>query len=286
MPAKKKSGIRWGLFLAFAIVLAFISILIMKKTVLTNVARLIVGQATGFKVELDEFDVNPISGTATVKNMRLFNPPEFNSGVFLNLRELFANINIADFFKRKLIHLEQLRLNLDEITVVRSADGKTNLSALSSVENQREPARTEQERTSSEKISFLIDELHLTMRKVNYLDYSSGGPEPKRYSFDMKVNEKVLKNITNPAAIMGTIILQIAYNTAVGNLGIDFSGLEEQVQSELANTDALARHGLDYLMARKDVFEAQGRDIFSKFTESAPETSERSGIPNDALEKR
>lgn len=243
------------LTLGFILALVFISIFALKKAVLTNAARLIVGQATGFKVELDEFDVNPIGGTASVKNLRLFNPPEFNSGMFLNVREVFTNIKIADYFKRKLVHLQQLRLNLDEITVVRNAQGNTNLSALSSVENQREPAHTERERTSTEKISFLIDELHLTMHKVNYLDYSSGGPEPKQYSFDMKVNEKVLKNVTDPAAIIGTIILQIAYNTTIGNLGIDFSGLEEQVQSELANTDALARQGFGYLMAKKDVKE-------------------------------
>lgn len=255
MSAKMKSSIRWVFILGFVLLLAFVAIIALKKAVLTQTARLIVGQATGFKVELDEFDVNPIGGSAHIKNLRLFNPPEFNSGLFLSVREVFTNINIADFFKRKLLHLEQLRLNLDEITVVRSANGKTNLTALSSVENRTEPTRTERERASSENISFLIDELRLTMRKVNYLDYSSGGPEPKQYSFDMKVNEKVLKNVTDPAAVIGTIILQIAYNTNISNLGIEFSGLEEQVQSALANTDVLARQGFGYLMAKKDIKE-------------------------------
>lgn len=255
MPVNKKSGIRWVFILGFVLTLVFVSIVFLKKAVLTNSARLIIGQATGFKVELDEFDVNPLGGTVSVKNLRLFNPAEFNSGLFLSVREVFTNVNIEDYLRRKLIHLEQLRLNLDEITVVRNAEGQTNLSVLSSVEHQTESIRTERERTDAKKISFLIDELRLTMRKVNYLDYSTGEAEPKQYSFDMKVNEKVLKNVTDPAAVIGTIILQIAYNTSIGNLGIEFSGLEEQVQSSLANTDVLARQGFGYLMAKKDVKE-------------------------------
>ncbi|MBI4430389.1 MAG: hypothetical protein HY587_01585 [Candidatus Omnitrophica bacterium] len=229
----------------------------LRKAILTYAARLIVGQAADFKVELGHFDINPFFGIVSIKNLRLYNPPEFNSGIFLNLPEVEVDAKISDFLTRRLVHLEMVRLNLDEVTVIRNAEGKTNLSILTSVSSQKETVHTEKERARQEKITFLIDELHLTMRNVNYVDHSVQGAAPKTYSFDMKINDKVMKNITNPAAIVGTIVLQIAYHTTIGNLGINFDGLQRQVESALANSEILARQGFGYLMAKKDVLEAQ-----------------------------
>ena len=259
----------WASRLVIGFLIFFFIFVVVRRTILTNVARLIIGRTTHFKVELGHFDINPFLGALSVKDVKFYNPPEFGSGLFLDLKEVYIDLNIIDFFTRRMIHVQKLKLNLNEITVVRNAQGKVNLTTLTPVSSsQHEQPRTMKQKTPAreEKMPFLIDELYLTMRKVNYLDYSKNPTEPKKYGFDMKVNETVMKNVTNPAAIMGTIVLEIAYHTTIGNLGIDLKGLKRQVESSLANTETLTREGLDYIRAKKDAFESpEGK----KFLQSA-----------------
>lgn len=274
---------RFKVWAAAGVVLAVVAVpgfLWARKFMLAEAVELILGRTIGLTASARRIDVKPFAGFAHVHDLRVFNTEFFPAQTFLHVPDFVMEVSLPDVFIRGVMRFRKMRLHIEEITVVRTTGSVTNLNQIEFLAVPRPTIKRERQRPRSENRSFLIDELILTVGSIHYLDYSSGGTEPRRFRFDTGIRDKVFRNVTDPEAIIGMIALQISYHSTIGDLGIDVDALGKRVEGALANTTVLVRQGADYIMAKKDSlgeFSPEFLSDRSRF-ETEVQTAEESGL--------
>lgn len=152
--------VRW-LFrlLILAIVLAIAAVLL-KDTILKELAEVRFRHETGLEVDIGRLEVGLLSPTVTVEDLKLYNPPEFGGAPFVVLPELHFEYDRGAFATGAL-HLRLLRVNLAEISFVQNAAGRWNIQEIK--DRFMEPARA----AGRTPLRFAgIDTLNLTLGRV------------------------------------------------------------------------------------------------------------------------
>jgi len=199
---------------------------------------------TGLRLSLRGLDVGLLTTRLHVKELQVLNPAEFpQERVMLDIPEIYVHYDLPGFLKGR-AHLEEVRLHLRELTVVRNEQGRVNLNALQAVKQTR--AGTEQAAPAAKTArapDLQIDVLELRIGRVVYKDYSGRTPQEKVFPIDL--NER-FTNISNPAALGGLIVTRALAKTTVARLAnFDVKALEQGVAKLLASemasiTDAVA----------------------------------------------
>lgn len=214
--------------LILLIALIFAKNLIAKAALLTSVKTI-----TGLNLSIKDMDIGTFKTLIGVKELRLYNPPEFEDKLMVDMPEIYIDYNLAVFFKKK-VHLEELRLNLKEFVVVKNEKGQLNLDALRVVK-EKKTAGVAQKKEKSEIPQIQIDELRLKIGRVIYKDYSKG-PPPKIREFNINIDERY-QNISDPYTFTGLILARALMKTPsviLADLGLDslidgLSGISEGV---------------------------------------------------------
>jgi len=104
--------------------------------------------------------------------------------------EIYVDYDLPAIFKGK-VHLEEMRLNMNEFVVVKNEKGELNLDALKVVQAQKEGKKPEAKAKEGGKIPEIqIDTLKLKVGKVVYKDYSGGG-NPTVREFKVNLDEEL-----------------------------------------------------------------------------------------------
>ena len=170
------------LFVVIFVVLAFSKNMI-AKAVLENGVRFV----TGLALDIRHFDMNLSKTSVDVKDLTLLNPRNFPDRVMVNAPKIYVDYNLSDFLKGN-VHLEELRIHLKELVVVKNEKGELNLNSLKAVEasgTHQEPQ--EKEKGKGPKIQ--IDLLELKIGKVIYKDYSKA-KQPFVKEFNINLDQK------------------------------------------------------------------------------------------------
>jgi hypothetical protein len=147
----------------------------------------------------------------------------------LDMPEIYVDYNLPAVFKGK-VHLEEMRIDMNEFIVVKNEKGELNLNSLKVVQAQKEAEKPEtKEKGKVPEIQ--IDNLELKIGKVVYKDYSEGGT-PSVKEFNINLKEKY-RNIKNPYALVSLIVVKALMNTTIASL-IDFDLGE--LQSTISDT--------------------------------------------------
>lgn len=164
-----------------------------------------------------------------VNELKIFNPSGFADKTLADLPEIYADYNLWDFL-RGVAHLEELRINLKELDVVRSKNNQVNVSALKAFMLKGGGRLPE----------IRIDNLSLKIGKVVYKDYWSGKPDIRE--FDINATEN-FKNINDPKALVSLILFRALSKTSIPNLAnIDLGRLKEDVRGiAVGKVEATAR---------------------------------------------
>ena len=123
---------KWGLrFLLLAIVLGVVFLLSLDSILRQVVEHNLRNQKDmhGMRAEIGKFHFGLFEPVIEIKNLQLYNPPEFGGTPFLNIPEIYVEYDRAALRNRREIHITLLRFNLGELDVVKSQDGQTNLLA-------------------------------------------------------------------------------------------------------------------------------------------------------------
>ena len=147
----------------------------------------------------------------------------------VDMPEIYVNYELASFCKGK-VHLEEVRLNLQELTVIRNAQGQVNINALRPVrESSTKSKLTPSEKTSNtgKPPAIEVDVLELTIGKVVYKDYTTTPPQVRE--FPLNVHER-FEHITNPSALGSLIVTGALIKTTIAQLAdIDLKALQSQL---------------------------------------------------------
>ena len=268
----RKSFIIISIIFALLVAVFFGKNLIVKTSVKAGVKAM-----TGLKLNIKSMNVGILNSLIGIDGLQLFNPPGFVDELMVDLPEVYVDYDLGAFIKRK-VHLEEVRLNLKEFSVIKNEKGELNLDSLRVVEEKKEEkveGEEEKEKEKTKMPELQIDVLELKIGKVVYKDYSKGTP-PKSKEFNVNIDERY-ENITDPRAFISLIIVKALKNTTIARLtNFNLGALQENVAGKLKETTQKVMETAD-----KEI-ETGKDDVEKKVKEAAKETIEKT---TDTLKK-
>lgn len=222
------------LFLLFIIIGLFLSV----KNYLARFAlEKGVKAATGLGLQLNKCIVELKETSFDLKGIRLENPAGFSDKYMFEAPEIYVNYAVLPIFK-KLIHLEEIRFDIDSLVIVKNEKGQLNLMSLLPEEKNKEQG-TEKDKdqgsspTSEKKdrlFDLKVDKALLKINKIIYKDYSKGG-DPVVKEFNIGIYE-TFENVEGTEELVTMIINKVLIKTALSNvLKIDLSGFQDAVKN-------------------------------------------------------
>lgn len=206
---------------------------VVAKAAIESGVRLI----TGLTLSLDRMDVGVLNSAVGLWGLKLHNPPGFPDKVMVDLPEIYVHYDLGAFLGGK-VHLQEVRLNLRELTVVRDRHGALNLDSLNVVKESKAAktgTATPAKKAGGPQIR--IDTLELSIGKVVYKDYTGGAP--KVQEFAVNVHERY-EHITNPYVLGGIIVSRALMRTTIAKLtNFDLGGLQSLAGAQLQQAGKL-----------------------------------------------
>ncbi len=225
-----------------AVIIGIILIFMIGKNIIIKAAvEGGVKAATGLQLTMDKINVDFFKTPVEIQNLKLYNPKGFPEKTMCEIPEIYMDINVGELFQGK-VHINEMRLDLKELMVIKNSEGVTNVDSLKPVEKEKEqkekPApEKKEEAKKGEPVKFQIDLLKLKVGRVVYKDYSQPGePSVKEYNVDI---DDEYKNIDNPGALVTLILVKSLMKTEISKLAnLDMSDLKSSVANQLGGTDA------------------------------------------------
>ncbi len=210
------------------IVIVVVAVLISAKdAILMFVIEKEVKTMTGIQVGMESLRVGFIDATVEIKDLKIYNPPEYPDRIMLDMPEIYVDFDLPDILKGK-VHLTQLKLDVAEFMVVRNRAGELNLNTLKVVRKGKDEKAKGENRLKD----IQIDLFQLKIDKVVFKDYSKG-LKPDVKVFNIHIDQE-FKDITDPDSLVRLIVVRALRNTAIARLtGFDLGALQEQVSGIL-----------------------------------------------------
>ncbi|MFH2137546.1 MAG: AsmA family protein [Candidatus Omnitrophota bacterium] len=181
---------------------------------------------TGLTLEIKKMNIGFASTLIGIEGLQLFNPDDFEDRIMVDLPEIYVDYDLKAFLDKK-IHLEEVRLKLNEFVVVTRADGTRNIDALNAApaKDEKKPKKEAAPKEQGKAPEFKIDVLQLKVGKVVLVEYDRKG---KRSVKEINVNiDERFENIDDPQKFVRLIVTKTLMKTAldVGNWKDGVSGL-------------------------------------------------------------
>lgn len=237
----KTSNLSFLISLGFFLLVLFVGVSLTGNLILAKVLE----TAIGAPVEVKKFNLDLFASQVGIYGFKIKNPKGFKEPVLASIPEIFIHVDVPAIFKNR-VHIWEIRLNLDEITVERNTNGKINLSEIGAVKGSSKPAEKKEAAAPSEPSQpspahqkpakpaaipeTQIDSVALSLGRARYVEYIGG--EPSVRTFSLEIRNAVLKNVTDPADITRQIVSRtlrkIGLDAVASQLGIG-SGWETQL---------------------------------------------------------
>lgn len=166
------------------------------NTILKALTEKHIRDATGLDAEIGQYTFGLLTPTISIQDLKLYNTPEFGGMPFVTIPELHMDYDRAALRKRQL-HLTLLRINLDEMDVVKNQAGLTNiLSMLSAAQINPNGRGGGKEFTKRTGFQFTgIDVLNISIGKVKFYDLSN---QRLNRTLPIDIENFVVKDVKSP----------------------------------------------------------------------------------------
>jgi hypothetical protein len=194
---------RWTFRLIILGIVLLVAVILLKDQILRSVLESRIRAATGMEARIGSVRTHLMEPVITFKDFVLYNTADFGGGPFLDMPELHMEYS-ADANGRADLKFKLVRLNLKELNIVESADGRTNITAMAVAMEKLQPANTNQS-----GIQFSgIDTLNLTVGKVRWISLR----RPNRnQEFNLQLRNDVVQNVrswNDMAGILFKVLLR------------------------------------------------------------------------------
>jgi hypothetical protein len=162
---------RWAFRLFVLLVILLVAALLLLNTIAREILENRIQNSTGMEVRIGSVSVGLLSPVVDVENFKIYNPAEFGGSPFLDIPELHLEYDRNALFSRR-VHCRLLRFTLNELAVVRSKAGMSNLQTFSKLTPKPDPRTTT---SASNGRSFCfdgIDTLNVTANRMTMMDMS------------------------------------------------------------------------------------------------------------------
>ncbi len=161
--------LKWIVGIVVVLLLLAIGALLALDPLARKAVEVGITKNTGLDTKIGNLEIGVFSPKLTIESFKIYNSAAFGGSPLLDLKELHVEYD-REALKEQKLHLKMLRLHLNEVTIVRSVDGKLNIGALSKPKPPGAPKKTEVE-VGGKKHEFAgIDVLNLSLGKLRYVD--------------------------------------------------------------------------------------------------------------------
>jgi hypothetical protein len=194
---------RWAFrSLVLAIVLA-VGLLLLKDTIARNLAETRIRQETGFDVKIEKLEFSLFAPVIRVENLVLYNPPEFGGSRMLDISDLHLEYDRGELpFQR--VRLKFVRLSIQELHIVESQQGRTNLIDLL---HKVSPQVIGAAKTNQSSFKG-VDMLNLSVAKIRYSNLRL----PRRnQEVNLGLRNEIVRNLRSEedlAAVLFRVLLR------------------------------------------------------------------------------
>ncbi len=177
----------------------------------------------GLKLEIGSLRASTFKTLIDIRDVRLCNPEGFADETMFVMPSIYVDYDLPAAL-RGTVHLEKMRIEMDEFVVVKNEDGQNNVSFLKGIGKQKkEVAPPRKRETKVPKIQ--IDVLELKLGRVLFKDYSAG-PEPSIKVFNLNVDERY-ENLDDAYTFIRLIVLRALRNTTISKfISLDLKTIE------------------------------------------------------------
>jgi hypothetical protein len=123
---------RWIFRLALLLVVSGIAAVLLKDTLLKSYVEKRWRSQTGLDVRMGDFELNLLNPVVHFENFIFYNAAEFGGSPCMHLGEVYAEYYPNALIRQKL-RLKLVRLDVREIHIVQTSDGKNNLPQIQSI---------------------------------------------------------------------------------------------------------------------------------------------------------
>jgi hypothetical protein len=162
---------RWAFRLFVLLVILLVAAVLLLNTIAREILENRLRNSTGMDVRIGSVSVGLLSPVMDVENFKVYNPAEFGGSPFLDVPELHLEYDRRALFSRK-VHCTLLRFTMNELAVVRSKAGVSNLQTLSKANPKPGPRTTTSALTGGSFRFDGIDTLNVTANRMTMLNMS------------------------------------------------------------------------------------------------------------------
>ena len=192
-----------------------------------------------------------------IYGLQVQNPKDFTEKTLASIPEIFVSISPAELF-RKNIHIKQIRLNLDQITVERNSENKLNLTELAPLKKKPaapaepqkgpEPASPQEQKPKSQlQISVHIDEVVLNLGRARYVD-STNKSQPVVREFPLDIQNATLHDVTDPGQVVRQVVLQTMQKVGLNAMFPDVNQFSAALNTQAGLEMDKVKEGVSGLM--------------------------------------
>ena len=182
------------------IVVFFLSLDTIVRLIMENRIR----AQTGMGAEIGKFTLGLAEPTITIKNFKLFNPPNFGGTLFIDIPEIHVEYDRAAIAKREL-HVTLLRFNLGELDIVKNDAGQTNIFAIATLPSVKKSGGGEKSFAQETGYAFTgIDVLNVSVGTAKFIDLKD-----QRNNREQKIGLEnlIMKNVKTTTDLAGLALL-------------------------------------------------------------------------------
>lgn len=192
-----KRLIKWLFILMVVAVAIIVGLLLSKDAILKAAVEQQIRAQTGMDAKIGRLSLGLLTPVVTIENLVIHNTAAFGGTPFLDIRELHVEYDRDALAQRKL-RITLLRLNLEELTVVRNPNGTTNIATFKG-QSPTKPAKLAGE------VEFQgVDVMNLSLGKIQLLDLKN--PRNNRLR-NVNLQNQVFHNIRTPGDLYGVLVL-------------------------------------------------------------------------------
>ncbi|MCK9554813.1 AsmA family protein [bacterium] len=225
-------------------------LIVFKDTIIKGAIEKAVKDMTGLQLTMESLAIGLQNQTVDIKGLKLRNPAEFEDKIMFDFPAIYVDCDVKAMLKKH-VHLEDMKIHLAELSVIKNAKGELNLNALKVVaEKGEKPA--EAKKVAAEKpaetrpMTWQIDKLRLKIDKAVYKDYSKG-KTPEVYSFDINIDEE-FENITDPYKLVTLLVTRTLAKTTIAQLAnFNLKALEGSISDIVSGVSEQATQAVDQL---------------------------------------
>jgi uncharacterized protein involved in outer membrane biogenesis len=203
------------------VVVVFVAFFVAKDLIVKSSVEAAAKFATGADVKIGGFSFGFLRQSVRVTNFKMYNPPGFpQDQVMVSIPEVAVRMDSLALLKKEL-HVLYVRLDLEEVRVIKNKDGKMNVNSLKfaqapSREPRPEAKSAPETRSARKQMKMQLDVVSLNIGKVVMEDYSRGGTTPVIKEFNINLRNKEFRDITSPAQLASTIMLEALLPVGLG----------------------------------------------------------------------